>query len=601
MKPSLRELFLAPDALSPANDPLVRLGALHHLHRTGERDQVRRQLEALLRDQDIEALQSADPDVSIFPLHVAVLLAEESSNSGIQWLLSFLKGADPRHQRLGLTALRNCRQFPLAVLLGNAVAAEELESSYRALGGLSAFSDNQAWMLAAKSDRAEVTATLEALKFAVERVKTHVRSDRRLGWGTVITRPVRKAIIGMPYTGFLVVEETAGTLRAVPYQMADLINRDDDAARVTASDLLREPGRTVLVAYDADDHSRARAVYALPFAATRDTGKLMARLALSGEGVSVGVVAYKRESRGGQRYRLVTAKGLTDVGFDNAGRIEVGACALLHATSARPFFTRFSLYNEDRGAVLQAFFTSSPDHYAVVIGMFELSGGAANALILNPHSGVKELLRVTSEIRLGTPAFWEVGKEGKVYATLFTDQSVQARCGTCFDTGYRVCATCSGTGRAKCSKCGGSGKSQCGTCEGTGERTSDCRACHGKGDCGNCGGTATFVLSCKSCDGTGRYADSGRPCKRCGGQGTFLGTCRVCTNGPQPHGKCPHCQGSGLYRQVCRNCGGTGRRDCNRCRASGIGPCDTCNGTLVSRCGCGGRAGVRLRALTRGS
>lgn len=678
MKPSLRELFLAPDALDPGNNPLVRLGALHHLHRTGERGQVRQRLEELLRDQDIQALQSAAPNVSIFPLHVAVALAQEGSNEGIQWLLRYLNGANQEHQRLAFTALRNCRQFPLAVLLSSAIAGDALEASYNLLGDLSTFSDDQAWMLAEKVDRTEPIAMISALESAIAQVQRTVRPDRRLALGTVITRPLRNPIIGLRYTGFLVVEESLQTLRAVPYQMADLINRDDGAARITASDLLREPGRRVLVAFDAGDHCRAQAVYALPFAALQDTDNLMARLAFACEGLSVGIVVHKWVSRSGPMCRLVTAIGRTEVGYDHAGRMAVGACSLLHASSTRPFFTRLSLSKgdtekvlacfirntdleratllrswengyqlgsqtgavkgpfrdeppqdpvvlienkvikevdhtfpvklppnrwapEDRSAVLQEFFTNSPGYYAVVIDVLEPPSGAPNALILHPQSGLRELRRANSEIGPGTPVFWEVGKEDKVYTTFLTDQSVQAQCSTCFDTGYRVCATCDGKGRVTCSKCGGSGKSQCDHCGGTGERRSDCRGCGGTGDCGKCGGSATVTLDCTICQGTGRYADSGNPCKRCGGQGTFSGTCRVCTRGPQPRGKCPNCKGSGVYIQVCRSCNATGRWNCGRCRTTGIGPCDTCDGRLISPCGCGGHDGIRLRPVTRGS
>ena len=604
MKPSLRELFLAPDALNPGNKPLVRLGALHHLHRTGDRDHVRRQLEELLRDQDIKALQSADPGLSIFPLHVAVVLAQEGSNEGIQWLLRYLNGSKPRHQRLGFTALRNCRQFPLAVLLGGSIAGDVLETAYRSLGELSAFSDDQAWMLAAKKDRAASIAMISALESAIERVKKIVRPDRWLALGTVITRPVRKPLIGLRYTGFLVVEGTPNIIRAVPYQMADLINRDDGTARVTASDLLREPGRTVIVAFDGEgDQTRAQAVYALPFAALQDTDKLMARLALSCEGLSVGIVVHKSESRSGQKYRFVTAKGRTDVVYDDKGQMEMGTCSLLHATSSRLFFTRLSLSTrwapEDRSAVLQEFFTNSPNYYAVVIEILELTSDAPNALIVSPQVGLRELRRANPEISPGTPVFWEAGKEGKVNITFLTDQSVQAQCGTCFDTGYRVCATCDGKGRVTCSKCGGSGKSQCDHCGGTGKHRSDCHGCRGTGDCGNCGGSATVTLNCKICEGTGRYADSGRPCKKCGGLGTFSGTCRVCTRGPQPRGKCPNCKGSGVYLQDCRSCKATGRWNCDRCRTTGIGPCDTCDGTLISPCECGGHDGIHLLPVTR--
>src|SRR5208337_546872 len=143
MKPSLRELFLEPHALDPSSNPLIRLGALHHLHRTVERDQVRGKLELLLAEQS--NLLSADITSSLFPLHVAVALAQEGGLEGVQWLMRYLGSCDQRHERLGFTALRNCRQFPLAVLLGSTTTARAIEASHRLLGSVSSFSDDHAW------------------------------------------------------------------------------------------------------------------------------------------------------------------------------------------------------------------------------------------------------------------------------------------------------------------------------------------------------------------------------------------------------------------------------------------------------------------------
>src|SRR5687767_4539267 len=133
MRLSLRDLFLSPEALDPGSNPLVRLGALHHLRRISDKDQVRRQLEGILREQDIQGLRSTSVDASIFALHVAVALAQEGSSQGVEWLLRYLGGSQ-KHQKLAFTALRNCREFPLAVLLGCAVDKASLEASYQSLG-----------------------------------------------------------------------------------------------------------------------------------------------------------------------------------------------------------------------------------------------------------------------------------------------------------------------------------------------------------------------------------------------------------------------------------------------------------------------------------
>jgi len=671
MKPSLRELFLAPEALDPSSNPLIRLGALDHLHRTVERDQIRGKLEQLLAEES--SRPPTDSASSLFPLHVAVVLAEEGGLDGIQWLVRYLGACDQRYERLGFTALRNCRQFPLAVLLSCTTTARSIAACHGLLGALSGFSDDHAWSLATKNNPAECNATMSALEFALEQVQGTIRTDRKLSVGTVISRPLRKPLTGLRYTGFLVVEDGAGIWRAVPYQMADVINRDDGSAPVTASDLLRNAGRRVLVAYELGESIEAQAMYALPFAPLQDMSNLLPEIALHCEGLSVGVIVHKWESRAGEMYRLVTASGQTEVGFDRSGRLKVGECSLTHASSSRPFFSRLQIARsaiekvlarfiratsleksvllrswkngyslgsqngrvvifrddvpeepvvlledqvirevshtfpvrlpypvwtpKDRSAVLEQFFSNRPDCYAVVIGILDPSGGAPRALIVNPSSGLRDL-RATDLRAAGMPVYWEVGDGDKIYTTVLTDQSVNARCRICFDTNYRICETCNGRGRTTCSQCGGTGKSECGHCGGSGERRFDCRACGGTGNCGNCGGSGTVTLDCRICEGRGTYSDSGRPCKKCGGQGNFQVPCRVCSHGSA--GQCPKCGGSGDEFRECRTCGSTGRWNCDRCRTTGIGPCDTCEGSLFSACGCGGNGTIRLRPLNGG-
>src|SRR5947209_8105737 len=128
MKLSLRELFLSPEALDPGNSPLIRLAALQHLHRTIERDQVRGKLERLLAEQN--RAPSPDAAANLFPLQVAVVLAQEGAVAGIEWLVRYLTACDARQERLGFTALRNCRQFPLAVLLACTTTARSIEASH---------------------------------------------------------------------------------------------------------------------------------------------------------------------------------------------------------------------------------------------------------------------------------------------------------------------------------------------------------------------------------------------------------------------------------------------------------------------------------------
>lgn len=675
MKLSLRELFLSPDALAPENDPLVRLGALHHLHRTVDRDKLQGRLSELLETYDVNMLQSMESESSIFPLHVAVALAQEGGVEGINWLLRFLASDDQNHQRLGFTALRNCRQFPFAVLLGSALTAPGLESAQTHLGSLTSFSEDQAWQLTDKGSAAEQSAKLSDIEASIGKVASYVRPDRRLAHGTIMTQPFRRDN-GSRFTGFILVEESYGTLRGIPYRMSSLINRDDGAASVSARDLVSRQGREVFVVYSAGGDHEAQVVYAVPFADGGNVGKLMADAALSCAGIDVGVVVHKWDIGKGLRYRLITAAGHTDTGRYDAERQRLGSCWIFHESSTLPVSCRITLSSseteeviscfiektkleratllqawdkgyklggqtgriekfggppptefvvlledtvinetdrtfpvslplshwsvEDRSAVLRNFFINSPSSYAVVVNVLQAKRGDHDALIIQPDSGRFEFRRATPEIRSGTPVFWEDGDETGVYVTFLKDQVVNANCGACFNTGYRLCDSCEGSGEVTCPKCGGSGRSPCGHCDGTGQRRLECNGCRGTGSCGNCGGSATVTLTCKVCQGTGSYADSGRTCKRCNGARTFAVPCRVCTNGPQPKGQCPNCHGSGNYTQPCRTCNKSGLWNCDQCRTSGIARCETCQGSLVSSCQCGGTDDITIVPTAQG-
>src|SRR5260370_344333 len=204
MKPSLRELFLAEGALTDGTNPLVRLGALHHLHRRIDRDQLEPHLSQLLGEFKVSVLQTQDPESSIFPLHVAIALAQEGGSDGVRWLLQFLAGGGPKHERLGFTALRNCRQFPLAVLLGSAVTAGGLEGSQSFLGDLTTFSEEDARHLEEKGSAEERTEFIARLDVAIARMSKDMRDGRRLARGIVVTRPLRRES-GFSYTWFLMV------------------------------------------------------------------------------------------------------------------------------------------------------------------------------------------------------------------------------------------------------------------------------------------------------------------------------------------------------------------------------------------------------------
>lgn len=632
MKLSLRERFLAPEALDPGSDPLVRLAALQHLHRTLERDQVRGKLEQLLADQN--TVPSSDGAANLFPLQVAVVLAQDGGVAGIEWLVRYLTACDARQERLGFTALGNCRQFPLAVLLACTATARSIESSYRQLGALSGFSDDYAWNLATKGKPSECAAAVSAIEFGLQQVQGGLRAESKLALGTAITRPLLKPLTGIRYTGFAVIEDGPQRWRAIPYQMATIINRDDGSARETGADLLRTPGKRVVMAYAADEHNEAKAVYAIPFAPAHDIAKLLPQLALRCDGLHIAVVVQKWDSPAGQRYRLITASGQTRVDLDRSGRIKVGECAITHATSSRPFFTRLQLAKPDVERVVAQFVRTTELERAVLLKSWKngyaLGGQSGRVAVFHdevPEEPVvfleDQLIKDRSHIftvRLPfagwtnrdrsavLEAFFAARPEyyGVVVGVLGGDRSavravmVNPDSGACElratdlrPTGMPVywevgeddkvytsiisdqlveasCETCFDTHYRICPTCVGRGRTTCSLCGGS-----------RKSECEHCNGTGQRRFDCRICGGSGQ-------CRTCGGGGTVTLDCKICagTGRYADSGRpCKKCGGVGTFTGQCRGCNASGQ--CRRCQGSGdeFGDCRSCDSTGRWNCG----------------
>jgi len=641
MKLSLRELFLAPEALDPGNSPLVRLAALQHLHRTMGREDVRGKLESLLAGQ--ESRPSVDAAANLFPLQVAVVLAQDGGVAGIEWLVRFLTACDARQERLGFTALRNCRQFPLAVLLACTTTARSIETSYGQLGGLSAFSDDQAWNLATKGSPSDCAATVTALEFGLRQVQNGLRADRKLALGAVLTRPFLKPLTGIRYTGFAVIEDGPARWRAIPYQMASIINPDDGSARVTGADLLKTPGKRVVVAYATDKHNEAKAVYALPFAPTYDIAKLLPQIALRCEGLSIAVVVDKWDSRGKERYRFITGSGLTESDVDYSGRVKVGECALIHASTSRPFFTHLQLGKSDVEKVVQEFVRTTQLERAVLLKSWKngyaLGGQSGRMMVLHDQVPTEPVVLLqakvvkdenrTFTVRLPFPV-WTPRDRTDVLQRFFENSSdnyavvVGVLDG---ERGARAVIVNPESGEhkfwttelratgmpvywevgdndaiyptilddqlvtAKCSACFDTNYRICPTCGGRGRAT--CSQCGGskKSECGHCNGSGERRFDCRPCSGTGQ-------CGNCGGSGTVTLNCKICegTGRYADSGRhCKKCSGAGTFSVPCRVCAGSGQcrkcqgsgdefRDCRSCDATGRWNCDRCHATGIGPC-----------------
>lgn len=599
---------------------------------------MRPRLGELLGTYDVGVLQTLEPESSIFPLHVAVALAQEGGVDGVNWLLRFLATGGPAHQRLGFTALRNCRQFPLAVLIGSAVTPKGLESSQALLGDLTAFSEEQSWVLAQKGNAAERSAMLSDMETAISKISRHLRQDRRLARGMVITQP-RRSEIGFRYTGFLIVEESPTSLRGVPYRMSSLINRDDGSASVSALDLVSRPGREVFVVYDAGGDCEAQVVYAIPFADVGPIGQVMARGTISCNGLTIGVVAHKSDTGNGLRYRLITAAGNTDVVNRRytAWRQEVGTCLLLHETSTMTLFSQICLSRSETEQVISRFIEKTSLEKAALLQTWDHGyklGGQTGRIVSfgsEPPQDLVVLLedKLINEVGHTFPvalplARWTAKDRSLVLRDFFTnnhDSYAVVVDQLKSDRGNRMLIVNPESGRRelrrtapeirpgvpvfwedgsedkvylsflddqvvspRCHTCYDTGYRVCESCEGSGRVT--CPKCSGTGKatCGHCDGTGERRSDCNGCHGTGS-------CGRCGGSATVTLNCTVCkgTGHYSDSGRpCKRCVGKGTFEGTCRVCtrGPQAQGRCPNCRGTGnyIQPCRTCDRSGLWNC-----------------
>lgn len=629
---------MAEDALATGSDPLVRLGALHHLHRRIDRDQLGPRLSQILHEFKVSELQNEEPDVSIFPLHVAIALAQEGGADGITWLLQFLAGSGPKHERLGFTALRNCRQFPLAVVLGSAVTAAGLESSHSFLGNLTTFSEEDARYLEEKGnavERAEFVARVDA---AIEKISNEIRKDRHLARGVVITRPLRRES-GFRYSGFLLVEESSTSVRGIPYRMSSLINRDDGSSTMSALDLVSDPGREVIVVYETVGDCEAQVVYAVPFTDPMPVNPLMARAASSCKGLTIGVVVHKMDTGSVTRYRYVTASGRTDIvnRHHAAQPLELGNCWLLHESSPLAVFSRINLSQAEARQIIFQFQQRTNLEKTVLLQAWEKGfklGGQTGRLETfrgEPPQDLVVLLedKIVNEEERTFPvslplARWTSEDRTSVLQDFFTSRLASYAVvvdllkthrggfdalivhpdskryefrpatadvtrgtpvfwedseGRTFTTFLRDCAV-----NPQCGFCFDSGASICQACEGTGRVT--CPQCGGSGKstCGHCDGSGERRLDCRGCRGTGS-------CGNCGGSATVTLNCKICdgTGRYSDSGRpCKKCGGDGTFEVDCRVCtrGPQPHGQCPNCEGSGdfVQPCRSCNQTGLWNC-----------------
>jgi hypothetical protein len=562
------------------------------------------------------------------------------------WLLRFLASGGPKHQRLGFTALRNCRQFPLAVLLGSAVTASGLENSQSLLGDLTTFSEDDAGRLERKGSARERSDFISKMETAFQGVSMYLRDDRRLARGMVITRPLRRET-GFRYTGFLLVEESPSTIRGVPYRMSSLINRDDGGSSLSALELVSQPGRDVFVVYDTSGDFEAQVIYAVPFSDLRSTEPVMVRGSLSCNGLTVAVVVQKTDTGNGLRYRYITSTGRTDIVNRNYGAqaVELGNCWLLHESSPLALFSRTNISKSAVEQIVSRFIEKTALEQAAILQVWDKGfklGGRSGRLEIFRGEPPQELVvlledKVLNEIAHTFPvslpmAKWTVEDRTAVLQDFFTNNPatyavvvallksdrgsdgamiVHRQSGS-YEFRKATAEIVPGTlvfweeeeGKVylaflkdqtvvpDCGWCFDSGIRVCETCQGKGEVT--CPNCDGSGKspCGHCDGTGNRRSDCRGCRGTGY-------CGNCGGSTTITLNCKVCQGRGvyEDSGRtCIKCKGGRTFTVTCKVCtsGPQPSGKCPNCKGAGdfMQPCGTCGRTGRWNCDHCRRTGI---------
>ncbi|MEZ4676451.1 MAG: hypothetical protein R2932_19675 [Caldilineaceae bacterium] len=618
MKITLQDIFRSSDFLDKSQPILQRLGALYQYGQQIESTEKRQKLDSLL------AQPETDSEVVMLQLHAAILLAQNDNFAGVDFILDILCNTpSPEIRKLAGIALRNCSRFPLAVLLAQWLDLSKISQLDQRLIGLMKLSSNDFHEHSSQQKQKEY---LDGLVHQLEYLSQLPQlSDRTLSLGTVICRPVRKDF-GFRYTGFIVIERTQQCALAVPYDMGDVLNINDQRAQQDVETLLRSPGHRALVVHSTSSPYEAQQLYILSFAVRSfdETQKIMSQLTLQADGVTVGVAA-ELEVGGRNGYRIVTSHGESQISHFMASKKKIGSCFLLHDDNSQPLSTHFQVPQNVVAEVIDNFKKKTTFDIGVYIRSyrdnhyFATRDGLYTVTMQDPSAKTGcfiETVEINGNIRhfvfdLATSS-WSTEERARILDQYFSKnpqsrgvvidhfeykgkqaRTVQAITGNVknlpvtdmlpkgtlvfFEVGtdgkqyanllvdYRIeggCPHCFGTAYRKCVTCNGNARVTCPEC--LGSRSVSCPACKGTGQtaCGHCDGEGSRWQTCPVCNGTSN-------CPGCDGTGLFV------------IGDCNLCNGTGLYKgfSTCNKCEGTGKfqKPCNRCSATGV--CSRCNGS----------------------
>jgi len=624
IKIGLNERFRTINFLDVGYSPVERIGSLYYRVRQIDQSSARNQLQ-----QALEVAETADPQMILMQLHSAIALAQNGRFEGIACILRLLhQSVRAEINALAETALRNCSQYPIAVLLGQALILNSTNLQDGNLRELLKLSDDD--FFANMKEGVNQQDAFSKLREKIVALNGLPRkSGRELAIGTILYRPVKNDS-NYRYSGFIALDrEKDQKPFIVPYDLGDVLNRDDPQAYKDVWQLTRRPGHRTVVVYNTEEPYEVEQMYILPFAAreSSDMVDMMGQLALGSDGLAIGVATEVQVDRG---YRVITAEG--HCRWEKYGREskKIGSCIFIHKLNssslssdltvtpdvvnevARTFQKRSAMTRAvtgysfgNNGILLSALgmlkikrdvFDSDTAYY--VDQVIDKDGKKLNipfnlpSLRWTPQERAEivdaffyshpEYLGVVLEsfeysgglnTRIVNPTtgeilIWSVREPVTAGTLALCTKSSDGKLFISVLNNYRKsggCSACFGTTHRICTTCAGKGQIACPECHGTQKLQCPVPDCRkGKVTCGRCAGTG----KCQHCT-NGRWA-GGRICKVCNGSG-----------------KCQKCipAGSGLWN--CATCHGQSEVFCHCSR--GYVQCPTCNGTRISSCACKGQ------------
>jgi len=636
MKVALRDKLKTTDFLDPNAPYLERIGALYYWGRQASQQdgqsETWEKLRSLLKPSALQDSQEV-----FLCLHAAILLAQHGDFDGINFILvamdTLRRTSDRAQFELAETALRNCSEFPLAVLIAQSIDLGNVNGYGPQIQGIMRISNDG--LLAYSQEKNQQRRYQELVNQLNFLNGLPRQSGREFALGTIISRPVRKDF-GYRYTGFVAIGRDGQIPLVVPYNMGDILNRNDQHAKQDVWQLLRQPGHRAIVVHDINPPYEVQQLYILPLAPQTDrkTEALIAKLAKKAEGLEIGIVAELSVDKY-KGYRVITASGKSSIAHYRAKHQKIGDCFLIHELNSQFLSTRYRASVADVSDIVELFKRNTHMDNAVHAKTYyhkHILVSRRGNLVYKYGDVLDQVAYFVEEVVKETETLyfpftipglvWAPEERSEILSEFFARRSnalgvflkvydykgsqyalvIHQQSGTALRPradqnyppgtlafcemgddgnlyanimpGYRIqggCPRCFGTYYRICETCGGNSLVTCPDCEGS--RQAVCVSCYGSGreNCGHCYGSGQREFTCRNCDGTGVWEGE---CRNCGGSGVYSGSCTVCGGAGRyaDSGRiCKKCGGSGDFTARCRKCSGRGTISgtCKRCDGQG--------------------------------